>query len=137
MKEHIFVYGTLRPECAPEEVKALIRGLSFVGQARVRGKLYDLGPYPGAVACDDESAEIRGDLFALPADRLRALDEYEGYDPRDERGSLFVRRRTIATLDDGQRIECWIYFYNGRVDAARLIPGGDYLDYLREKAGRR
>jgi gamma-glutamylcyclotransferase (GGCT)/AIG2-like uncharacterized protein YtfP len=43
------VYGTLRPGRAPAAVAAVVATLRPLGAARVRGRLYDLGAYPGAV----------------------------------------------------------------------------------------
>jgi gamma-glutamylcyclotransferase (GGCT)/AIG2-like uncharacterized protein YtfP len=55
-----------------------------------------------------------------------ALDAYEGYDPSDIAGSLFVRTRTPATLSDGRLIDSWIYVYNQDPVAAPPIKSGEY-----------
>ena len=48
MPQHLFVYGTLRPQLAHGEARTLIADLEIVGSATVQGKLYDFGAYPGS-----------------------------------------------------------------------------------------
>ncbi len=99
----LFAYGTLGP-AGPEEVAR--RG--WVTDA-IRGRLYDLGPYPGVVDVDDPGAGwVEGDV--RPVDRrelLESLDSYEGVAE-----GLF--RRVVATTRGGRRV--WVYLY------ARPLP---------------
>ncbi len=46
----LFVYGTLMPTSEGEAVRG-----GWVAD-RVRGRLYDLGPYPGLIDCGDPAA---------------------------------------------------------------------------------
>jgi len=122
--DRLFVYGTLQP---PSSIPLADR-LAVIGPARVRGRLYDLGPYPGLIPADDADADwVHGLLCALPSedpDLLADLDDYEGYDPTDPVGSLFVRERGTARVESGNDIPCWVYRYNRPVDAhARLVNG--------------
>ena len=48
MPQHLFVYGTLRPQLARGEAQALIAALKIVGSATVQGKLYDFGAILGS-----------------------------------------------------------------------------------------
>src|SRR5579862_1521398 len=102
---HLFVYGTLSPRHAPPEIAATVRRLRPVGAASVRGRLYDLGEYPGAVLNKNSRSVIRGEVFELPGDQntLTSLDDYEGFEPAKPGSSLFVRRTWPVTLDDGTR----------------------------------
>jgi gamma-glutamylcyclotransferase (GGCT)/AIG2-like uncharacterized protein YtfP len=128
MTEYLFVYGTLRPEIAPSEVADVVNQLRTVGPASVRGCLYDLGEYPGAIL--DASAEtmIAGEVFELPDGKviLARLDDYEGYDANDPETSLFVRIKCAAALSDGRQFESWIYVYNRWPEQMSLIADGDY-----------
>ncbi|HYH84697.1 MAG TPA: gamma-glutamylcyclotransferase family protein [Pyrinomonadaceae bacterium] len=128
MKEYIFIYGTLLPEYAPDEIAGIVRQLRRVGSGCVRGRLYDLGNYPGVILDASSRTKVRGHLFALPDGKrvLRALDSYEDFKPDDVKNSLFVRKRTTATLDDGRKVECWVYVYNRDPSSAPLVSGGDY-----------
>ena len=58
--------------------------VELVGPAVIRGKLYDIGRYPGAVpGSDKESRQIKGEVLKIthPKKVLRILDQYEGFDP--------------------------------------------------------
>jgi gamma-glutamylcyclotransferase (GGCT)/AIG2-like uncharacterized protein YtfP len=113
MTDCLFVYGTLLPGRAPAEIADVVDALVPLGAATVRGRLYDLGEYPGAIL-DDSAAGIAGQLFALPSDpnALARLDAYEDYRPDDPAQSLFLRVRTLAELPEGRRHPCWIYVYH-------------------------
>lgn len=127
-KHYLFSYGTLLPRLAPAEIRPTVQRLRPVGKGFVRGQLFDLGEYPGAVL-GRRGSPIAGQIFELPSDPevLHRLDEYEGFDPSRPRASLFVRKRRYVRLEDGRRIFCWVYAYNRPVDAARAVSGGDYV----------
>lgn len=127
MSEYLFVYGTLRFDLAPAEVRLLLTGMKRLGSATVYGKLYDLGEYPG-VLLEDGCGLIVGELLELDEAKtqLRAFDSYEGFDESAISQSLFVRTKCRAVLPDGQFVEAWIYIYNQALTAARLVESGDY-----------
>ncbi len=129
IREYLFVCGTLRSAFAPDQVKPLLERMKLVSGATVRGRLYDLGEYPGAVLAESGGA-IVGELLELPADEtlLQALDHYEGIAANAPSNGLFVRTRCHAALPDGRSVEAWIYVYNQPLDAARLIVSGDYAE---------
>jgi gamma-glutamylcyclotransferase (GGCT)/AIG2-like uncharacterized protein YtfP len=120
MSVHLFSYGTLQPEQAPGEILHVVKQFQRVGPGFVRGKLYDLGSYPGAVLDPTTPTRIDGTVFRIPDDRsvIEELDRYEEYDPNSPATSLFVRRICPVHLPDGSVVNCWIYEYNGRVRAA-------------------
>ncbi len=127
--DHIFVYGTLRPTLAPPRLRELIGQWRKVGDGFIAGRLYDLGEYPGAVLDSDDGRRIIGEVFRLPDDgaTLDALDAYEEFDPENICASPFIRRIRQVTLEDGSKLDCWIYVYNGRVSTTTLIKSGDYM----------
>lgn len=126
MSESIFLYGTLLPGAAPREIAEAAAQLRFTGEGFVRGRLYDLGHYPGAVLDAAAEGRICGAVFTLPDDPavLRALDAYEEFDPAAPGLSQFVRVRAMATLAAGGSAECWIYVYNRDVRGVRGIESG-------------
>jgi gamma-glutamylcyclotransferase (GGCT)/AIG2-like uncharacterized protein YtfP len=126
-KRYLFSYGTLLPRLAPPEIAPTVRRFRRVGRGVVRGKLYDLGNYPGAILSRG-SPTVVGQVFELPDDPgvLTRLDDYEGFDPSRPQGSLFVRKRCLVRLNNGQKLACWIYTYNRPLGAARPLPGGNY-----------
>jgi gamma-glutamylcyclotransferase (GGCT)/AIG2-like uncharacterized protein YtfP len=135
MSNHLFGYGTLLPELVPAVLKEIVARFQFIGSGVVRGRMYDLGQYPGAVPDDSADTLIVGKVFRLPADEalLKALDEYEGFDPHSPHASLFVRTRCTAVLSDGQTLSCWMYAFNRPTDGLPLITDGDYLKARTDK----
>lgn len=123
MKRYLFAYGTLQPgQAAPEIVHAVGR-LRPIGPGFVRGRLYRVGKYPAAVL-SNSGALIHGQVFQLPDDPelLGRLDEYEGFDPTNSEGSLFIRQEWPVVLVKGKRkVTCWVYTYHRHPGAAPRI----------------
>ena len=94
----------------------------------MRGVLFDLGEYPGAVFDDASNKRVYGAVFQLPEDSgvLKALERYEGYEPGAYTASLFVRNCEQVDLADGRTMECWAYEYNGNPQGAPVIASGRY-----------
>lgn len=109
----VFVYGSLK-RGQPNHHQ--LGGSPCCGDARLTGlALYDLGPFPMAIVSDDADAVLNGELYAVTADQLEALDRFEGA-PR-----LYERQR--HRLADGRAV--WVYV--GRPRQVRLvarIPSG-------------
>ncbi len=124
MADTLFVYGTLRPEHAPEEIADVVTSLRPAGRGTVRGRLYHFGQYPGAVLNSRSKTTIAGELYTLPAhpEALSRLDSYEEYRPNDPAGSLFKRVKTTVTLADGTRKRSWVYVYNQAVGGSVTAP---------------
>jgi gamma-glutamylcyclotransferase (GGCT)/AIG2-like uncharacterized protein YtfP len=96
--------------------RTLARGTTFVTTGRARGRLLDLGAYPGLI---DGRGDVHGEVYRLDAlELLRDLDREEGYN--------FERRRTVVTLADGRRVRAWVYRYRGSRVRAVPIADGDY-----------
>lgn len=109
----VYVYGTLRP--------------GNTTTVEVPGSMYDLGWFPGIRLGDDGcNAHFLCEVIEVTDEKLRQLDDYEGYSPNDEAGSLYLRKE----YNDG-----FIYEYNNDVEAYKFIPGGDWLEYLNEPRG--
>ena len=112
--ELLFAYGTLMRGYGLHAV--LARRATAVGDGTVRGRLLDLGRYPGLV---DGNGRVHGEIYRLDDPQLLpVLDREEGYN--------FVRRRGIVTLVDGRRVRVWLYRYRGPRERATPIPHGDY-----------
>jgi gamma-glutamylcyclotransferase (GGCT)/AIG2-like uncharacterized protein YtfP len=116
MAEPLFIYGTLHPDRAPAEIAPTVALLRPLGPATLRGRLLQLGAYPGLLLPGDEI--IRGELFALPDDReLRArtwreLDAYEDFRPASPETSLFTRVLTRITMANEETCLAWVYLFN-------------------------
>lgn len=101
----------------------LLRGAVSLGPARIAGRLFDLGAYPGVVA--GGAGEVLGELLQLPdAEALAGLDRYEGVDPVEPGRGLYRRVRTQALAEDGRAHACFAYVLTSVPAEAREIPGG-------------
>jgi gamma-glutamylcyclotransferase (GGCT)/AIG2-like uncharacterized protein YtfP len=131
VSEYLFVYGTLRPSHAPAEVASVVKSLRKIGIGHIKGQLYDLGEYPGAILDASADTTISGEVFTLSNARavLPVLDSYEDFDPNDPENSLFVRKKYPVTLSDGRKLKCWVYVYNRDLGEARPLAGGDYAKF--------
>ena len=126
--EYFFLYGTLLADGIPDEVVGALKSLRRIGPAHVRGKLYDLGEYPGAILATLSETLIQGEIFELPAIPaiLKTLDDYEEFDSANKEDSLFIRTKAKATLLDAPQIVCWMYVYNHDPGTAPLLADGTY-----------
>jgi len=126
--KHVFVYGTLRPAVATGEPRLLIEGLRQAGPATIRGRLVDLGEYPGLLQGD---GVVHGDLLEIEtAAQLAAIDAYEGCGPPCP---LYRRAVVIAERPDRSCTPVWAYWYCQSVTAAPPISEGDYAKYLKSR----
>lgn len=128
MSEYLFAYGTLQPGHAPADVAHIVSRFKLIGEGFVRGALYDLGDYPGAVLDAASHQTIAGTVFELPADPqlLREIDAYEEYDPAAPDASLFLRVMHPVALATGGSLHCWVYIWNGDPANASIVPGGRF-----------
>lgn len=135
----LFAYGSLLTGPVDASVRRALRACRPVGTAWIRGRLYGLGPYPGAVPSPGRSDRVRGTLYRLqsPKRTLRRLDAFEDYYPGQRRASEYLRRRTAARLSAHSRaLVCWVYFYNRTQHRGTRVPDGDYGDYLARPSRR-
>ncbi|MFO0909654.1 MAG: gamma-glutamylcyclotransferase [Isosphaeraceae bacterium] len=105
----LFVYGTLAPD-GPEA--AARDGWQ---PDLVRGRLFDLGPYPALIDCGDPTADwVEGYTRPIAEELLvGSLDAYEGV------AEGLYRRETVTTRS-GQ--VAWIYVYARPLPASARGP---------------
>lgn len=105
----LFAYGTLGPG------GRACRSLGPWEPDAVRGRLFDLGPYPGLVDLDHPSAQwVEG--HARPVSRselIDLLDPYEGV-------SVGLYRREAVRSRSGRIV--WVYVYNQPLPSSALGP---------------
>lgn len=129
----LFVYGTLRPFVDIPMARWLRRRSRYVGPATTRGRLYDLGPYPGMRPARGRGEAVVGDVYRVANPRVfRVLDRYEAGDDRAR--ARFVRARCVVKLPRGARRSAWVYRYRHNVVAAARITSGDYRAHCRSRA---
>ncbi|OFX13023.1 MAG: hypothetical protein A2516_05270 [Alphaproteobacteria bacterium RIFOXYD12_FULL_60_8] len=110
------VYGTLKAGQGGVERLGLTPKLRLLGPCRFKGRLLDLGDYPGAVKGE---GVIEGELCRiLDAAALPLLDRYE-----DVRHGLFVREK--VPLLEPQKT-AWVYWYNRPVTGHPVMESGNW-----------
>jgi gamma-glutamylcyclotransferase (GGCT)/AIG2-like uncharacterized protein YtfP len=132
----LFVYGSLRSGFHSQAYEYISRFFSFAGDAKVRGKLFDMGSYPAGLPTKDNHFII-GELYEIkhPSEfswAIGQLDDYEGVAVEPDEVQLYCREITEAHIN-GQLTPAWIYWYNGDVSGLPVIASGDMIQYLKEK----
>lgn len=130
--ERVFVYGTLRRGGSNAH---RMDGAGFVGEARVRGRLYRISWYPGLVL-DPTAGWVDGEIWEVTAEQLRALDEFEGL-PEGEREGVEYRRVAASVVPAdregvwnewrGRGTAAWVWEWKGPTDERHRISNGDWL----------
>lgn len=119
----VFVYGTLRKGGSNHFRMA---GAEFVTAGTIRGRMYRIDWYPGLVL-DDSGDEIQGEVYAVDAELLAALDVFEGLSAGEIEGSEYRRSRATVVARDSRILEAWVWEWLGMVDESRRVSGGDWL----------
>ncbi len=133
---NLFVYGSLRSGFRNPVYQYLTKYFHLVGEAVVKGKLYDLGEYPAATATSEEHF-ISGELYSInnPLEfswAIGQLDDYEGLNAEAGENPLYKREEVIA-YRNGEPHIAWIYWYNGDISGKPEIESGDLMQYLQQK----
>ena len=117
---YLFVYGTLRRGSGNRFARLLESQARLVGNARMQGRIYNLGRYPGVTPSDGPGDWVRGEVFRLtqPAAMLAKLDAYEG--------PLFARVPQRVYLPSGMHL-AWVYLYKGTPPEGRRIISGEWI----------
>src|ERR1700687_770789 len=125
MNKHlVFVYGTLRRGGA-RAMSMRFPTSKFVADAKVSGRLYDLGAYPGLLL-NASSSLVIGEVYEVDDEILNVLDEIEV-------SSYYWRKQVEISLGTHRRI-CWIYEPNPESCSHRtLIKSGDWIEYAKTK----
>lgn len=128
----LFVYGSLRRGFHHPAYEYISKHFTFVSEAKVRGRLYDMGDYPAALPTSEDFF-ITGELYELKAEgefewAIEQLDDYEGLNPAEGEVELY-KREVADVFYDNQSTKAWMYWYNGDVAGRPLIPSGDIFDY--------
>ncbi|OYX28572.1 MAG: hypothetical protein B7Z06_01310 [Flavobacteriales bacterium 32-35-8] len=126
--DYLFVYGTLMKTANNGMSRFLHAHAEFIGNAHIYGKLYDLEGYPGAVASNNPSERVHGNIFKIKDAQavFKVLDDYEGIGDGNPNAYEYVRTQVTAFLDDGTKVTTWFYAYNFPTEHLRLIPSGKY-----------
>ena len=104
MRQYLFAYGTLQPGLAPTKIARVAAKLRPVGEGFVRGVLYDLGGYPGAVADPSAMGKIAGTVMELPEEEgvLERLDRVRGIRSAGAGDERVHSREADCGVEDGR-----------------------------------
>ena len=133
---HLFVYGSLRSGFHSPVYEYISRFFKFIGEAKVRGQLFDMGRYPAGISTNDDNFII-GELYQAIKEHefswaIGQLDDYEGVSVESDEVQLYRREITEVHLNE-QLIPAWIYWYNGDVHGRIMIASGDMMEYMQQK----
>ena len=132
----LFVYGSLRSGFHSPVYEYISRFFKFIGDARVQGKLYDMGKYPAGIP-SNENSFIIGELYQAKNEHefswaIGQLDDYEGVSVEPDEIQLYRREITQVQINN-METHAWIYWYNGMISGHNEIQSGDLIEYLNTK----
>ena len=132
----LFVYGSLRSGFKSPAYEYISKYFTFVSDARIKGKLYDLGEYPAAIPVMEDSFII-GELYTIKNEQefswaMAQLDDYEGLNVEAGEEKLYHRKIAEVYINN-QVVSAWVYWYNGDVRGKPVIVSGDILEFLKSK----
>lgn len=121
-------YGLLQPvsESFPHAIDLAGSG-AFLGEARIRGDLYDVGGYPGMVAGE---GLVCGTLYRIDDPLIvPEIDAFEDIIPGEEAESLYRREQHPVLNADGAPTgqTAWVYVFNKPLAEDPKIESGDWL----------
>jgi gamma-glutamylcyclotransferase (GGCT)/AIG2-like uncharacterized protein YtfP len=133
----LFVYGSLRSGFQNPAYDYISKYFTLIGEAKVKGRLYDMGSFPAAVPAEDD-AYIVGELYEHNKASnfswaIEQLDAYEGVNPEEGEPMLY-RRDVVTVYQNGKTTDAWIYWFAGPIDDQPLIPSGDIFDFIHQKS---
>lgn len=132
----LFVYGSLRSGFHNPVYEYISRFFTLDSEAKVRGKLIDMGSYPAGIP-SNENQFIIGELYRINHENefpwaIGQLDDYEGVTVEPDEIQLYRREITEVHLN-GQITHAWIYWFNGDTSGKPVITSGDMMEYLQSK----
>lgn len=133
----LFVYGSLRSDFKSPAYEYISHFFTFTSNAKVKGKLFDMGNYPAGTPTK-ENTFIIGELYVAKGKEefswgIIRLDDYEGANVESDEMQLFRRELTEVYFDNKTMTHAWIYWYNGDVSSKPVIASGDFIQYIRDK----
>jgi gamma-glutamylcyclotransferase (GGCT)/AIG2-like uncharacterized protein YtfP len=132
INEFLFVYGSLL-DADNEFGLYLNNNSTLITTGAFRGRLFDIGEYPGAIIDNENGYSIYGSICKLNSrEAITVLDDYEGYGEDQEQPNLFIRELLMVETSEGI-VNCWVYLFNLSVDCLIEITTGDYKTYLKQK----
>ena len=86
--------------------------------------MYSLGRFPGI---KEGQGRVLGELYRVDEDTFRALDRLEGHPV------MYERQLNLITTDAGDKVEAWVYVYQGRTTDNESIGEVWSHEHLRKQ----
>ena len=119
---YVFVYGTLRSG-QERDINSLQPVPRFIGNAQVKGALYNLGYYPGLRLTGEQ--QVQGEVYQITPELERQLDEIEEVWPQSN-GEY--AKRDISLTCDSMELTCLVYeVSDARSKGCGVIESGDWV----------
>ena len=128
----LFVYGTLR-RGGSNDIARLVPEATFIVEASMRGRLYDLGEYPALVA-DENAGWVAGEIYAVPDSGWPALDALEEIVTPERPAGYYFRIVAKVRIGEASDSSCEVYVANPatlRLD--RLIECNDWMKHAAHR----
>lgn len=123
----VFVYGTLRAS-GSNDIRLLAPAPRFVARARVRGRLFDLGAYPGLQL--GGAHWVHGEIYAITPALEGVIDHIEEVWPQRS-GEYLKQLALVMLLPDeasARQVPCLLYeLHPALIDRHPLIASGDWM----------
>ncbi|APG28498.1 hypothetical protein A7E78_12000 [Syntrophotalea acetylenivorans] len=126
----LFVYGTLRQGADHSAHQLLKREAKLIARGYMRGRLYEIDDYPGAVWSEAGNDQVVGELYQLlEADSLlETLDDYEEAGENYPEPREYKRCRVTVEREDKTKVVAWCYLYNRPTAGLRSVVSGDWCE---------
>lgn len=122
----LFVYGTLLRKENPFG-EYLLKQSKHIGLGKFRGRLFDIGEYPGAIYDPESNTYVHGSIVSLDniEETFKILDDYEGFGEDQQQPNEFIRK-LVEIECNYESVNCWVYLYNLPVNELLCIDSGIY-----------
>jgi gamma-glutamylcyclotransferase (GGCT)/AIG2-like uncharacterized protein YtfP len=130
---HVVLYGTLRQNVKGSRFNSFHLGenLTYERDCLVRGRLLDVKYFPALVQTNEDKF-VLGELYSFSNPYiLTHLDGYEGYNPKDELNSLYIRKKIVTY--DPDILNAYLYVWNNEIEGYSEIESGDWAQYVNDR----
>jgi gamma-glutamylcyclotransferase (GGCT)/AIG2-like uncharacterized protein YtfP len=127
MSNYLFVYGTLRRRSRHPMARRLAELAHYIGPAKIAGRLYDLGRYPGLQEPRGPHDWVQGDVYDLGEHAAQTMQEMDAYENAESpQPAFFDRQLAQVVIHDGRELSVWVYWFRGALREEQYIRSGSY-----------